>query len=65
MKKLEIDCVKLQRDIRDRAYRKYRRLTLQEETAEIRKDLKAKGLDHLFPEPKPVKRPAKAAAKRR
>jgi hypothetical protein len=41
---IEIDSVKLQRDLRERAYHKYQHLSLREEVAAIKKSLRQEGL---------------------
>ena len=44
----KIDSVKLQRELRDKAYRKNKGKSLTEEVEAVRKSLKKKGLDRLF-----------------
>jgi len=53
MKKIEIDCVKLQIELREQADKKYRDLSLSEEVAEVRKGLQKKGLWRLFEQRQP------------
>jgi len=48
--KIEINCVKLQRELRDQANQKYQGLSLREEMEQVRKSLRQKNLSHLFPE---------------
>jgi hypothetical protein len=66
MKKIEIDidCVKLQRELREQADKKYRDLSLSEEVAEVRKGLRKKGLWRLFERGKPGPFPRAARRKK-
>ena len=45
---MKIDCVKLQREIRDRAYQANKDKSLREEVLAIQQSIKQKGYGHLF-----------------
>jgi hypothetical protein len=61
---MKIDSVKLQRKIRDKAYRKYKNYSLAEEVLLVQEKLEKKGLTHFFDKktatkPSPKKPPKK------